>query len=254
MSAFRWAVLAAIIVGTGLTTPSRAQEVVVIGRPEKTEQWVQKLLIWRSWYTPGSKDPAQTRDAARALVEGIDDPAAIPAIIAFLKVEKDFRFRHALIWPLIQMGGKDALATLVKLSVLDDNQILRQEIAEALACRPELSDFLDEYVRFLYKPQFAARAAQALRWNRLATRVVETDPIDPRLAKALIAALVQKQEKRLPFSRTYRGVVPVGVESLPQDVRWVDVQVPTPNPEVYETLQEYSFEVQSIALERETHL
>jgi hypothetical protein len=240
MTGFRWAVLAAMVLGAGLATPALAQEVVVFGKGEKTQQWVQKLLIWRSWYTPGSKDPAQTREAARNLVEGIHDPAAIPAILAFLKVEKDGRFRHALVWPLIQMGGPDAIATLVKLSVLDDDLRLRYEVAVALACRPETPDYLEEYISFLYKPPLAARAAQALHWSRLATRDLTTDPIDPRLAKALIAALVQPEEKRLPFSTIYGGPLPEGAPLTGFDVRWREVEVPTPNPHVYETLKAYS--------------
>jgi hypothetical protein len=240
MSVLRWMLVAGSL-GVGCAPPSLAQEIVVFGRPEKTEQWVQKLLIWRSGFTPGSDDPAQTPRAAWSQIEAIDDPAATPAIVALLKVEKESRFRHALIWSLIDLEGRESTATLVKLSVLDGNWLLRQEVADALACRPELPEYVDQYIRYLYKPQFATAAAQALRRTRLTMRD-KAEPVNPQLAKALIAALVQKQEKRLPFSRTYGGVVPVGVEPFPHDVRWLDVQVPIPNPEVYEALKEYSLE------------
>jgi hypothetical protein len=268
MIASRWA-LSPLVVLLAFSWPVlRAEERVVMGHPEKTEQWSQKLRIWCGWYTKKTGDPLQTREAASKLIREIDDPAAIPALLDRLKNEKYGFLRADLLHPLLKLGGEKVVAELVQTSIEDDNPWIRELAAKGLNGRPELSQYLDKYIAALYKPRLATAAAQAVRWNGLAVRESQTDPVDQKLTKALIAALVQKQSKVVPYWMAYdTGRVP-GLEEGTIDFalrRSVDrrddygiagsrsgrfaeyrdgytrVSVPTPNDQVLQTLKEYSF-------------
>lgn len=253
MIAFRGAVLPVVVWASLAASFSRAEERVVFGEPEKTEQWVQKLRMWQAWFDGRGKDPVvQTREAACAQIEAIDDPAAVPAIVGLLKSEKQWGgFRYILMRPLVKLGGDEAVAMLVKLSVEDKNPLLRKEAAEGLVGKQELPQHLDQYIKYLYKPQFSTAAAQALRWNKLAVRQSNTDPLDPKLTKALIAALVQKQKKRVPYwmaedtgwigHRDSNGGSGGRFRHREYKEGWVEVLVPQPNPEALQTLKEYSY-------------
>jgi hypothetical protein len=212
-------------------------------------------------------DPAKTIDAARDQIGQIDDPAAIPAILALLKTEKIGLFRRALIQPLIKLGGPEAVAALVKLSVEDENPTLRDEAAAGLAGKPELPQFLDEYVKYLHNPRHSSAAAKALRLTKLATRQSSAEPLDPKLTKALVGALVQKERKLVRYWTVFdTGPVP-GLEQSTIDsitgpvidrraeygrlgkrsaryIRnyqgWIEVFVPVPNPQALETLKIYT--------------
>jgi hypothetical protein len=210
--------------------------------------WSAQLREWRKWYTQAQRDVSKTREAAQAALEAIDDPAIIGPIVSLLKTEKHGQFRRALLRPLIRLGGKEAVAALVKWSVEDDNPVLRQEAAEGLVGKPELPQFLDQYIEYLRNPKFAANSAQALRWTKLAVRESSSEPLNEKLTKALIDALVQKQKKRVP----YWVAVDTGWLRDASGERFgrhreyeeglVDAFVFEPNPEVHATLKSYSGE------------
>ncbi len=244
------------LLAAGLMSPVRplpadepAVEAGAKADPAAKAQWLAKFREWRKWMVAETPVEGQTRDDARAAMGAIDDPAAIPVILSLLKGEKYSQFRRALIRPLINLGGEDAVAMLVKLSVEDDNAVLRQEAAEGLAGKPELPQHLEKYIQYLHKPQSSTAAAQALRWTKLATRQSESDPLDPKLTKALIDGLVQKVKKRVPYwVAVDTGWIPhTGTGSGFGNFRhreyaegWVVVSVPEPNAEVKKTLSEYS--------------
>lgn len=211
-------------------------------------EWAAKLREWRKWVTTDTRNPAQTRAAAREQIAAIDDPAFLPLAIKALKTEKDSQMRRALIQPLVKFGGPEAAAMLVKLSVEDDNPVLREEAAKGLVGKPELAQHTKTYTEYLYKPLHSTAAARALRQTQLATRQSASDPIDPQLAKALVHALVEKRPQRVPgwiaheagsssartskYFYTKRHVV--------YERGLVNVELPTPNPEVRQTLREYA--------------
>jgi hypothetical protein len=251
MTTFHWAVfpvvlLAGMVVWVG---PLLAEETAKPD-PAATAQWAAKLREWRKWMTAEPVDPAKTIEAAREQIGQIDDPAALPAVLALLKTEKNGLFRRALIQPLIKLGGQDAVAALVKLSVEDENPTLRDEAAAGLAGKPELAQHLDQYVKYLHNPRHSSAAAKALRLSKLATRQSSAEPLDPKLTTALVAALVQKQKRLVPKW----GVVDKGGRAsswslhrgfssrkiLDVDVVLVEVAVLEPNPEVRETLKSYT--------------
>jgi hypothetical protein len=102
MVAIRWALLPVLLAETVMFSPcaiaeergteraAAAKLAIEKGATDRarTVQWAQKLGIWCRWYTPGSDDPAQTREAARELILAIDDPLAIPALLERVKKEK----------------------------------------------------------------------------------------------------------------------------------------------------------------------
>jgi hypothetical protein len=237
-----------LVLGAACAAPCRADE------SAKTDQapqvnWPAQLREWRTWYTAVQRDPAKSREAALAALEAIDDPAAVPPIVSLLKSEKHGQFRRALLRPLINLGGKEAVGALVKWSVEDDNPVLRQEAAEGLVGKEELAAQLDTYIEYLRNPKFAAASAQALRWTKLAVRQSSSEALNEKLTKALIDALVQKQKKRVPYwvavdtgwiphAGTGSGFGRYRHREYKED--WVEVMVPVQNTDVHATLTQYS--------------
>jgi hypothetical protein len=210
--------------------------------------WAARLKEWRRWMSVDTKDAAKMPDAAREALGAIDDPEAIPALVSAVKSEKNALIRRALIQPLIKLGGKDAVALLVKLSVEDDDAMLREQAAVGLVGKQELAEHLDRYIKYLGTPRYATQAAQALRWNKLAQPVSTVEQPDPKLAQALINALVQKVKKRVPYKYAFdTGVLADrGIHDGDGFFRhygtaegWIDVPVPVPNEAVLLTLQYY---------------
>jgi hypothetical protein len=131
---------------SGVVKPDAAQ----------TAQWKKQIAEWRRWFLSEKLDPERSPDLARENIAAIDDPAAIPALIAALKTEKNPRFRLVLVEPLISLGGKEAVAFLVKLSVEDENPMLREKAAVGLADKPELPGHLGDYIAYLKVPSTPA--------------------------------------------------------------------------------------------------
>jgi len=220
----------------------------------QTAQWKKQIAEWRRWFLAEKLDPERSPDLAREKIAALDDAAAVPALIAALKTEKNPRFRLVLVEPLISLGGKDAVAFLVKLSVEDENPTLREKVCAGLADQPELPGHLDDYIAYLKVPKLAGNAAEAL----LGTKLIRTDSIgqqqqpDPKLAGALINALNAYEDKVMPYRIAHdTGFLPhvtanpgVGVaggfQSRGYEDRLVKVKVPVPNEKVLKTLQEYT--------------
>jgi hypothetical protein len=208
-------------------------------------EWRVKLKEWRRWMTTITDDPAgQNSDTAIANIRAIDDPTAIPVILALLKNEKNARVRRALIEPLISLGGPEAVEALVVLSVEDANPVLRERAAEGLVRKPELEKYRDRYIKYLGSPKHASAAAVALRLTRLAAPVSTVEQPEPKLTRALTKAILAKTKKVVPYRVAYdTGWIPhINGEfrSRGYGERMVEVYVPEPNPEVLTTLQEYT--------------
>jgi len=253
MTGLRWAFLPVLVAlfAAPLAYPLRGEEVAPVAAEPAAEaavNWPAKLREWRKSFAPKNEQELQAEEAATKEIEAIDDPAAIPAIIAALKTEKS-PMRWALVAPLIKLGGEDAVAMLVKLSVEDESPQLRQLAAEGLVGQQELPQFLDKYIDYLYKPQFSTAAAQALRWDKLAVRDSVGQPLNPKLVKALIAALVQKQKKLVPYwwavdTGNLRHMTRSGGRGTYRHRGYqeglTEALMPTPNPEARETLRQYT--------------
>jgi hypothetical protein len=213
--------------------------------------WPAQLREWRKWTLEPPTDPAKSSAAGRENVEAIDDPAAIPAILSLLKTETSPSYRRTLVKPLLSMGGEQALAALVKLSVEDKNPLLREEVSKGLAGNEDLPEFLYKYIDYLHQPRWATNAVQALRWTKLLERQSVSDPIDPKLYDALVDALVQKQKRMVRQVR----MVEVGTHSgwalhrppwsgkiVKPTIVQVEVAVPEQSPEALEALKSYTSE------------
>lgn len=218
----------------------------------QTAQWKKQLAEWRRWFLSEKLDPERSPDLAREKIAAIDDSAAVPALIAALKTEKNPRFRLVLVEPLISLGGKEAVAYLVKLSVEDENPTLREKASEGLADKPELPGHLDDYIAYLKVPKHASNAAEALLW----TKLIRTDSIgqqlqpDPKLVNALVDALNAYEVKVMPYrvafdtgfhpNILYPGGTAWGFRAAGYEDRLVKVKIPVPNQKVLKTLQQYT--------------
>ncbi len=221
---------------------AKAREEKRLADKERTALWAHKLGIWRTWYHPGSDDPAQTPAAAAALIAAIDDPLATPAIVELLPAENHPPLRLALIDALVKLGGGEAVEMLVRVSAEDRSPWLRERAALGLAGKPELASHRQKYIAYLYLPRFSTAAAMAVRQNELIARKPD-ESLDPKLTKALIAALIQKQKQQVRYwVDDFRDGLPprIRFEGYDNKYQWTEVLVPRPNEEVLQTLKEYS--------------
>jgi hypothetical protein len=213
-------------------------------------QWRMTLLDWRKeFFAVGGEDRQAQWQAGRERIAAIDDPAAIPAIIALLKTEKHPQFRRALIQPLITLGGKEAMDCLVKLSVEDDNPLLREEAAKGVASRQGLEAYLDTYITYLKSPKYVSNAAEALGWTKLVKPMSTADKPNENLAKGLVNALHTVQVKTIPYRVTFDSGTRAHMTRTNNVGPWrqwgtdegmVRVRIPVPQPKVLAVLQEYS--------------
>lgn len=214
--------------------------------------WRQDLNEWRRWFLSEKLDPERSPDLAREKIEAIDDPAAVPALIAMLKTEKNARLRLVLVKPLVTIGGKDAVAFLVKLSVEDENPLLREEVSKGLAGNQELPPFLNTYLAYLKSPKSVENAAEALLWTKLIQPVSPGEKPDPKITTALINALNTVQEQIIPYKVAYDTGLLVGPKGPHTTAgfrtarAWgtregmVKVRIPVPQPKVLTALQGYT--------------
>lgn len=226
------------------TVPAKAN-------PAAVAQWRKTLLEWREeYFSNEGENPRQQWEQGRVKIAVIDDRAAIPAIVSLLRTEKHPQFRRALIVPLINMGGKDAVACLVKWSVEDNNPLLREEAAKGLVGKDELAEHLDTYIAYLKSPKYVATAAEGLSRTKLAQPISTLDEPDAKLTKALINALRTVTARVVPYRITYDTGWVASAPHTPGDTAafraWgtdegmAKVKTPVPIPAVLKTLQEYS--------------
>jgi hypothetical protein len=215
----------------------------------RTAEWRKQLVEWRKWFLSEELDEQASPDLARENVLGINDQAAIPALIAVLKTEKHPQWRRVLIQPLVKLANDDAsLAFLVKLSVEDENPLLREEVAKGLVGKNGLEKHLDAYIAYLKSPKYVSNAAEALTWTRLSQAVSTVEKPNPKLAKALINALNAKQEKLMPYQIAFDTGLLVASDGRYQrtgrisgvDEGFVKVKIPVPQPEVLNALKEHT--------------
>jgi HEAT repeat protein len=213
-------------------------------------QWRKQLASWgQEYFGPQSAENQALWEQGREQLASVDDPAAIPPIVALLKTEKHPQFRRALIVPLIQLGGKEATSALVKWSVEDDNPLLREEAATGLAGKEGLDAHLDTYIAYLKSPKYVANAAEALSWTRLAQPLSTVERPNEKLTKALIQALHTRQQQVVPYSVSYDSGTRISMDGMGNagpwrkwgtDEGWVRVRIPVPQPKVVAALQEYT--------------
>jgi hypothetical protein len=138
----------------------------------------------------------------------------------------------------------------VKLSVEDQNPLLREEVAKGLVGKNGLERHLDAYIAYLKSPKYVANAAEALKWTRLSQAVSTVEKPNPKLAKALINGLNAKQETLMPYRVAFdTGYIPTPSEAGNRlygrrvsgiDEGFVRVKIPVPQPKVLDALKEYS--------------
>jgi hypothetical protein len=226
--------------GEGVAKPS----------PAAVAQWRKQLVEWRKEFFGMDGDDLHAQwQAGRERVAAIDDPAAIPAIVALLKTEKHPQFRRALIQPLIKLGGKEAVDCLVKWSVEDENPLLREEAAKGLIGKEGLEAHLDTYIAYLKSPEYVSNAAEALRWTKLSQPLSTVEKPNERLVKALVNAIHTFQYKMTRYRVAYDtgtrphvtrtgNIGPWRQSGIDEGV--VRVKVPVPQPAVVAALKEYS--------------
>jgi hypothetical protein len=217
--------------------------------PAAVAQWRKQLQGWGKEFFGGEGKNRQAQwQAGREKIAAIDDPAAIPAIVALLKTEKHPQFRRALIQPLIKLGGKEAVDCLVKWSVEDDNPLLREEAAKGLIGKEGLEAHLDTYIAYLKSPIYVSNAAEALSWTRLCQPLSTVDQPNEKLVKALVNALHTVTREIVPYSVRFD----TGWQWRPShtgnaasrtwgtDKGMVQVKIPKPVPSVLNALRDYS--------------
>jgi hypothetical protein len=192
------AVLLAVVMAPHLSQAEKpAPAAPAAARPDPAEvaQWRKNLLEWRRWFLSEKLDPERSPALARQNIAAIDDAAAVPAIVAVLKAEKNPQLRRVLVQPLLNLGGKDALKLLVQLSVEDENPLLREEACAGLRDRPELAEHLDQYLEYLKKKRqgvnvrYATEAAEALMLVGLTAPRAEGELPNEKLVRGLTGAL-----------------------------------------------------------------
>jgi hypothetical protein len=216
--------------------------------------WRKRLLEMRKAFEVLPKEDREGAwERGRREVAAIDDPAAVPAIVALLETEKHGQFRRALIQPLLSIGGKEALTCLVKWSVEDTlNPYLRQEACHGLAEKPELPEYLDQYLAYL-KPvrqgrnmRFPTEAAEALRMTGLAAPLQDGQKPNEQMVRLLTGALESAHVWVKQTDATLiKGLIPDPRDSEARQKRKTPLagklpKVETPNPVVLLTLQEYT--------------
>jgi hypothetical protein len=239
--------------GVGGERPGVSEAAIKPG-PAEVAAWRKRLVELGKLFDAGEGSRRENVERGREEVAAIADPAAVPAIVKHLEKEKNGLYRRALIQPLISIGGKDAIACLVKWSVEDQNPYVRQEACHGLAAKEELPQFLDAYLAYLAPvPQgrnmrFPTEAAEALSMTGLAARLKEGDPPNENLVRALVRAL---DSARVDVVQTnaalIKNAIPDPRDSEARQKRKTPfagrVYVPeTPNPVVLATLQEYTGE------------
>lgn len=236
---------------TGRTQDAAANE------SRSTGQWRRQLEEWRknvdmelarkkppAWKLTGGQEQLAV---LHERVSAIRDEAAVPALAGLLREEPLHLLRAIWLAPLPHVGSEPARTLLVKYSVEDDADYVRHAAAELLKSDAQRKDSIPDYVKYLRSPKFCTRAAIALRVSGVATRVSESEPLDARLVDALIDALILTAIEKVPawyhqwFAAAMarpggyqvHGRFERGVVSLP-------VKKPVENPEVRQTLKEYS--------------
>jgi hypothetical protein len=216
--------------------------------------WRKKLNEMRKLFPVDKNRPQGDIEEGRRTVAAIDDPAAVPVIVALLETEKNAQFRRSLIQPLISLGGKEADACLVKWSVEDRNPYVRQEACHGLAERENLREHMPAYLEYLRRPRqglnwrFATEAAEALLMTGLAAPLKEGERPNEEMVRMLVGALdsakVDVVQTNAPF---VKDLIPDPRDSGPRQKRKTPLAevlpaVKTPNPVVLATLQEYTGE------------
>jgi hypothetical protein len=144
-------------------------------------QWRGDIKRWRGWLN-SDKAPK-----ALELIEQIDDPAAVPAIQAQLKDEKDFRFRKLWLETLGRIDSPAARSTLVEVSLADANLELRLSAVDELA-RSKSPEVVPQYVK-------ALKSADNATINRAATGLGALE--DPSVIGPLIDVLVTTHKQTI---------------------------------------------------------
>jgi HEAT repeat protein len=229
--------------------------------PTAVAKWRKQLLQWRDEFfifgredrhTANAEDRNARYEAGRGKIAAVNDPAAIPAIIKLMETDKEPQFRRALLVPLIASDDPAAEASLVRWSVEDENPLLREEAAKALAGRKGLDRYLPRYIAYLKSPVFVANAAEALLVTKIGKPPSQSQTPDVKLAKALINAMHTSQYKVVPYRVAYdtgwlvgprlggSGTGTHGYRAWGTDEAMVRVKVPVPQPSVRAALKEYT--------------
>ena len=214
-----------------------------------TGEWRKQLEEWRQWIREADrKGPDERGEAAKEQIRGIRDVNAVRPLEAMLSDGRE-HWRTVFLEPLARIGGRQALKTLVRVSVMDSNVRVREAAARQIGGMENGRDAIPEYIKYLRSAQYSDEAAEALSWSGLAQQVSIIDEPDPALTNALINALVLKGTKDIPmiYRRYYGSFQPrvggyhASSGSVSERV-YVPVHFPLPNPKVLETLVEYTGE------------
>lgn len=144
--------------------------------------WIQKLKLWRDWLDSRRDDRVI---AARANLESLDDPNAVPAIIGQLKDERDPWVYGELLKVLARLDHPDSIRTLVDVTLHDPSADMRELALDLLTRDGDRVPILP-YVRALRdgSNRVVNRAAKALRFLG-----------DPEAVSPLIDALVTEHKR-----------------------------------------------------------
>jgi len=153
-------------------------------------------------------------------------------------------WRKVFLEPLGAIGGRQAIATLVRLSFMDNNVHVRDAAAEAIRGMENRKQAIPEYIKYLRADRYSAAAAEALCRAGLTEQVSMVEEPDPALTHALIDALVCEGTRHVPvvvWAYAYWRK-PGGGHGSHYERRVVDRQVPIgiQNPQALRALKEYT--------------
>jgi len=159
--------------------PQQIKDLAAQAEQKKAEQeWIAKVRRWRGWLN-GDKAPE-----ALPLFAAIDDPNAVPALINYMKNEKDAAVRRLYVETMARLGTNDVAHALGNYAMDDDDDEVRAASLDYLA-KAEHPGAVDFFIkRLLHKDNVMVnRAGVALGKMK-----------DPRAIRPLIDALVTRHK------------------------------------------------------------
>ena len=207
-------------------------------------EWRKQLEGWRDAIRAGfGKDDDPRVKEGMERIAAIRDPAAVPALEVMATDGRE-HWRKVFLEPLGKIGGRQAVAALVRLAIFDNNVQVREAAAEAIRAMPNRKDATAEFLKYLRADRYSAAAAAALSRAGLTERQSMADELDPDLTYGLINALIYEATKEEPvvvWRYAYGGNIWGGLhQEYEQRLVRVKVPIAIQNAKALTALKEYT--------------